>query len=125
MAKLDLGTIYDFNKEAMNNIPVMTEEKLSETLNKVSTAVRKNCKMSPYWMLLCHERRDYTVFKIDNSTLSALNRDLKDSLHNRGSVLSIDEQPDGNFEIWIKDIMTDENFAYYLFNYTYGVVEVQ
>ena len=124
MAELDLGTVYDFNKEAMKQFPVMDNEKLSDAINKMSTALMKKHKENPYFMLLCHERRDYTVFKIDNATLAALNRDFKDSLLNRGSVLSIDEQQDGAFEIWIKDIMTGENFAYYLFNYTYGIVEV-
>ena len=124
MAELDLGTVYDFNKEAMKQFPVMDNEKLSDAINKMSTTLMKKHKENPYFMLLCHERRDYTVFKIDNATLAALNRDFKDSLLNRGSVLSIDEQPDGAFEIWIKDTMTGENFAYYLFNYTYGIVEV-
>ena len=124
MADLDLGTVYDFNKEAMKQFPVMDNEKLSDAINKMSTTLMRKHKEFPYFMLLCHERRDYTVFKIDNATLAALNRDFKDSLLNRGSILSIDEQSDGAFEIWIKDTMTGENFAYYLFNYTYGIVEV-
>ena len=122
MAELSLGTLYEFNKDAMNNIQPLTEKEKDDAIFKLAMDIGRDCKRNPYYMLLCHERRDYTVFKIDDSTHSGLTRDIKDSLHNRGTILAIDKQPDGAYEIWIKDIMTSENFVYYLFNYTYGMI---
>ena len=122
MAELSLGTLYEFNKDAMNNIQPLTEKEKDDAIFKLTTDIRRDCKRNPYYMLLCHERRDYTVFKIDDSTQGGLARDIKDSLHNRGTVLAIDKQPDEAYEIWIKDVVTSENFLYYLFNYTYGMI---
>ena len=45
------------------------------------------------------------------------------TLVNRGQVLSIDKQEDGNYEIWIRDPKTKENFVYYLFDYSYGIIK--
>lgn len=122
MAELSLGTLYEFNKDAMNNIQPLTEKEKDDAIFKLATDIRRDCKRNPYYMLLCHERRDYSIFKIDNSTQGGLTRDIKDSFHNRGTVLAIDKQPDGAYEIWIKDVVTSENFVYYLFNYTYGMI---
>ena len=38
--------------------------------------------------------------------------------------LAIDLQKDGNYEIWIRDKKTKENFCYYLFDYSFGIIEV-
>ena len=79
-----------------------------------------------YWMLLCHERRDYTVFNLQGEvTVRNINKDLIDCLKNRGIVLAIDRQPDGAYEIWIRDKKTKDNVIYYLFNYEFGVIEYE
>ena len=79
-----------------------------------------------YWMLLCHERRDYTVFNLQGEvTVRNINKDLIDCLKNRGIVLAIDKQPDGAYEIWIRDKKTKDNVIYYLFNYEFGVIEYE
>lgn len=45
----------------------------------------------------------------------------------RGEILSIEEQPDGNYEFWIRikdnDNKTENVFAYYLFPYDNAVIE--
>lgn len=122
MAEINLGNLYEFNKEAMKN-----ENPLDPIeLNSKTAMVAKDMKYgSEYWMLLCHERRDYTLFNI----ISVVNHliiadELKSTLQNRGFILSIDEQPDGAWEIWIRDFETNENFAYYLFQYDEGVIEI-
>lgn len=82
-----------------------------------------------YIMLLCHERRDYTIFNLNCASTEMgdeelLTKEISETLNNRGQVLLIDEQPDGAYEIWIRDVDTQENFCYYLFNYTEGVIEI-
>lgn len=126
MAEVNLGTLYDFNKEAMKNEkpldPIqfnhLTKEIVEDIIDKMDLG-------GQYWMLLCHDRRDYTLLNViavsDNATIEA---ELRPTLQNRGSVLSIEKQKDGAWEIWIRDIDTEENFAYYLFQYDSGVIEI-
>ncbi len=52
-------------------------------------------------------------------------KEISETLYNRGKILLVDKQKDGSWEIWIRDSLTDENFAYYLFPYDNGVVEVE
>lgn len=132
MAEVDLGmNLYDFNKQ------VMSQEKPLDfiMLNKAFKLIYKTLtdkfyggvesfNSNRYWMLLCNERRDYTVFRfeVDFDSKKFL-KDLQECLLNRGAVLSIELTDEGNFEIWIRDELTNENFVYYFFNYTEAVIE--
>jgi hypothetical protein len=71
-------------------------------------------------MLLCHERRDYTIFI--PLTLDGIVKELRPTLQNRGEIIDIELLEDGNYEIWIKDPDTKECFVYYLFDYTHGII---
>lgn len=129
MTELNLGTLYDFNKQAMKNENPLDPIILNTTLKEVAEEIRFG-EIESYWMLLNHERKDFTLFHIrkENAILKwmtdKLAGDLKETLLNRGQVLSIEKQEDENYEIWIRDIDTDENFVYYLFNYTDAVIEI-
>lgn len=128
MAELDLGiNLYEFNKQAMKNENPMDPILLNNRLKEIAKELR--CNPDSYWMLLNNERKDYTVFHIKKENLilkwmtDALKSDLKETLQNRGQVLSVDKLEDDNYEIWIRDQITNENFVYYLFNYTNAVLE--
>ncbi len=127
MAELDLGTLYDFNKEAMKNEkpldPIMFNTKTQKVAEEI-WELMEDCG-DQYWMLLCHDRRDYTLFNILGAVdADPIVKELRPTLLNRGYVLSIDKQPDDAWEIWIRDVETEENFAYYLFQYDQGVIEI-
>ena len=107
-------TMYDYAKQVVaNEVPmdgILFNKKVFEVANKMLSA--------KYWMLLCRERYDFTVFKIGDKTKDEkIVKELVPTLKNRGDVLLIDEQPDGAFEIWIRNPETNEDVAYYLFNY--------
>ena len=119
MADIDLGmNLYDFNKNAMTQ-----EKPLDDIAFNIATSkmVEDIIPRSKFWMLLCNERKDYTVFII--LTKDGILKELRPTLKNRGQILSIDKQDDGNYEIWIRDPETKENFVYYLFDYQYGIIE--
>ena len=120
MAEIDLGmNLYDFNKAGMQNekpldiiaLHIKTKEMIEDLYST------KN----PYWMLLCRERNDYTVFIM--ITAEGTYDEILECLQNRGQVLSIDKQKDGNYEIWIRDSETKENFVYYFFDYKEGIIK--
>ena len=126
MAELNLGTLYDFNKEAMKNEKPLDPIQFNTLTKDVATDMLANCDDDlHYWMLLCHERRDYTVFNIiAYSDVKDIEVELRPTLSNRGTIISIEKQPDGAWEIWVRDIETEENFVYYFFPYDNGVIEV-
>ena len=84
-----------------------------------------------YFMLLCTERKDYTVFNLnkDNNwnianpmTIWNATNDVVECMTNRGQLLSIEDQQDGAWELWIKT-EDGECYAYYLFPYGEAVLE--
>lgn len=119
MAEIDLGlSLYDFNKQGM------AQEKPLDAIDfnrQIINMIEDIAARSKYWMLLCRERNDYTVFII--LTKEGTVNEMLEALLNRGQILSIDKQKDGNYEIWIRDINTKENFVYYFFDYEFGIVK--
>ena len=118
MGEVALGTLYELNKSAMEKEKKMINTNINKTLKEMEDFFSKGS----YFMLLCHEQRDYTVFylttenKIKNAT-----EDLKLCLQNRGEILSMDPTEDGiAYEIWIRNIKGV--FAYYLFPYDEAVL---
>lgn len=121
---LELGTLYDVNKTAMAQEPVMTTEILEQKKLDLAEYFEFDSHSVKYYMLLCNERRDYTVFNLstkDTEKCAVAAQDVIECMTNRGLPLGIDQQPDGAWELWIK---TEEGcFAYFLFPYDNAVLE--
>ena len=111
-------TLYDINKNAMGQEKPLDPIEFNSVTKKL---VNEMVEKSKYWMLLCRERNDYTVFIM--LTLTGTLAEIRPTLQNRGEVIAIDPCESGAYEIWIRDPETKENFLYYLFDYTYGIVE--
>lgn len=117
--EINLGVnLYDMNKQAFNSLDPLDAETAGQQIAEMGLDFIDRTK---YWMLLNNERRDYTVFI--PLTKEGIIQDLKETIFNRGEVLSVDKQQDGNYEIWIRDPASKENFVYYLFDYTFGIVQ--
>lgn len=126
MAELSMGTMYDINKRLMENKDVfkpMNHLELASAQNKIEDFFNMKCDC--YGMLYCRERSDITIFHMyenQNPNPPAIAaRECVGCCTDRGEVLSIEEQPDGNFEIWVR--IDGEPFAYYLFPYDNAVIE--
>lgn len=118
--EIDSGlTLYDMNKQAYKEEKPLDVIAYNIKTNDMVYNITNSKK--PYWMLLCRERNDYTVFI--PLTIEGTVCELREALNNRGQVLDINKREDGNYEIWIRDPKTQENFVYYFFDYTFGVVE--
>lgn len=114
-------SLYEYSKQVVANEVPMDPILFNKKMIEVSTDMVEHT----YMMLLCHDRRDYTIFHIANADKKIAAKEISETLHNRGKILLVDKQKDGSWEIWIRDSLTDENFAYYLFPYDDGVVEVE
>ena len=126
MAKISMGTLYDANKQLMASdaFKPLTHDKILEAQKKIQDFFNWNCDC--YAMLYCKDRSDITIFHMyekQNPNPPALAaEECIGCCTDRGDILSIEEQEDGNFEIWIR--INKEAFAYYLFPYDNAVIEV-
>ena len=114
-------SLYEYSKQVVANEVPMDPILFNKKMIEVSMDMVEHT----YMMLLCHDRRDYTIFHITNADKKNAANEISETLLNRGKILLVDKQKDGSWEIWIRDSLTDENFAYYLFPYDDGVVEVE
>lgn len=116
-------TLYDMSKQMIANEPPMDHVLFSKKINEIAEEITKNSIDKTYWMLLCRERYDYTILITDMYSKKSVVNELIPTLKNRGQVIFIDKQPNGAWEIWIRDPQTKENFAYYLFNYSNAIID--
>lgn len=124
-----MGTLYDVNKQMMMNEPTMTAETREEKIKALQEWLVNKFE-NQYFMLLCHELRDYTLFNLDaklnqcelisNKCINAA-IDVLNCMDNRGVLLTADLQEDGVWEIWMRN--EEGCFAYYLFPYGNAVLE--
>ena len=124
MNDISLGTLYDVNK----NLVLNGETKLTKGVINSKKEIIKNFlrKMdNTYYMFLCNERKDYTVFRKgsynedtytdDSHQLDEIINILVDEcMMNRGEIRGIDLTKDKDaIEIWL--IIEDEAYCYYFF----------
>ncbi len=95
MSKIELGNLYDLNKSLV--------EKNEKELTATEIEIKKqllidfiNKSLYCYYMLLCHERRDYTIFEYKDNhkamekTSKLVNILVDECLKNRGEIRGID-----------------------------------
>lgn len=129
MSELNLGTQYEFSKDMVKQLPNLTEGQLNSKKEIVKNFLRKS--LNNYYMLLCNEQKDYTVFRITNNEekdrdeqkQEVVNILIDECLLNRGGIRGIDltEQQDA-VEIWL--YIDEEAYVYYFFPYDEAVIEV-
>lgn len=123
MAEVELGNLYDMNKQLSHQMPVLNEVEKAAKFDKIKDWFRGQT----YVMLLCHEQRDFTLFNntsLNESSFGEATSILFECIENRGELVSMDpvSNDPNSWEIWIR--IDDEDFCYYLFNYDLGVIEV-
>lgn len=127
MKEISLGTLYDVNKNlVLNNEIELTEGNINSKKEIVTNFIRKT--NNSYYMLLCNEKKDYTVFKIneknnDNSIKEIVLIFIEECLKNRGEIRGIDLTKDKDaIEVWL--IIENEAYCYYFFPYDAAIIEV-
>jgi hypothetical protein len=114
--------LYDFNKNTINSFPALTDEQIAGKEQLVIDFF--NNKDADYYMLLCKEQVDYTLFYDEHyaNSIKEHAEDLFVCIKNRGEVLSIDlDETGGAIEIWIR--IENEPFCYLFFPYDEGVIK--
>lgn len=116
MGDVALGTLYDFNKSIL-----ASAEALKDISDK-EQELKKFFKENEYFMLLCNELKDYTVFRLTTENkIDVAIKDLKECLNNRGEILSFEKTSDDfAFEVWMR--IENEVYLYFLFPYDNAVI---
>ena len=65
-SEVALGNLYEMNKQLMEQEPPITSTELQIAKEHLRTWLTHNFKQK-YFMLLCHELRDYTLFNLDKT----------------------------------------------------------
>jgi len=126
MAEFSIGNLYDANRQIMESdkIKPMLVPEIAAAQLKLEDFFNQRCDC--YAMLYCRELSDITIFHMyekQNSNPPALAaKECILCCTDRGELLSIEEQPDKNWEIWIR--IDGKAHAYYLFPYDNAVIEV-
>lgn len=123
-AELGMGTLYDVNKNLVKNHEVKLDEGV---LNSKKEIVKNyiNKTNNTYYMLLCNEQKDYTIFKLtgEDKAMDLSKCLIDECLINRGEIRGIDlTQNKDAVEIWM--IIDDEAYVYYFFPYDAALVEI-
>ena len=126
MAEVNMGTVYEVNKKLSleNDKPL---DPIALNLKVKDMAVKMS--VGDFWMLLCNERRDYTIFDVKKGNVKDIEPELKETLINRGEVITIFWNESYNaWEIWVRDInpltTEKEDYMYLFFDYSSAIVEV-
>ena len=122
MAEIELGSLYELNKQAMLLEPVLNVSDKNIAIEKLVKELIENVEAKA-WMCLNHERRDYTIFlnTEEKKMKGCIKQDIREYLDNRGDLISIDKQDNGAYEIWIKD--NAECFCYMFFDYSNAIID--
>ena len=125
--EIEFGTLYDINKNIIKQNEIKLSEGILNSKKQIITDFIKKCKNS-YYMLLCNERKDYTVFRWVNISNDDDAREIAqilvdECLINRGEIRGIDlTKTKDAIEIWM--VIDDEAYVYYFFPYDNAIIEV-
>ena len=132
---VEMGTsLYEVNKGLVEkNIPDLTEEEMQNKKTLIIDFI--NNTSNQYYMLLCNDKKDYTIFRRETNenkdfldNLETPDRDrlwnvlIDECLPNRGHTKSIEltENQDA-VEIWIS--IEGESYCYMFFPYDAAIIE--
>ena len=119
------NSLYDANKQlVLEHEKVLTHLELARKQEELQGFFDDN--VIEYAMMLCHDRRDYTIFHLNSTSTSTYNaaKEVLLCCINRGDIVGIDLTDDKQaYEIWLK--INNEAYCYYLFPYDQAVIDCE
>lgn len=124
MAEIGLGTAYEINKEIWSSLANPDETTIRTSLNSLGSWLSSNFA-NHYYMLLCREKYDFTIFHIHQSNYYDTAMEVKEVLETRGTIIDINYSHEfGFYECWVRDT-NNEVSMYAFFPCDDWVVEVE
>ena len=123
-SNITLGTAYEINKNLVEKYEKeLTTKELQNKKTEIINFIQET--KGQYYMLLCNDKKDYTIFNIlnKNNIKEMTNILVDECLTNRGIIKGIDLTKDKcAIEIWLS--IENEAFCYYFFKYDDAVIEI-
>lgn len=120
-----LGTLYEFNQMAYKQVKPIAPAKASEMIFNIGMWFSSDPTYK-YFMLLCRELNDYTIFDFRSYNYSKGEEELSELIHSRGQVLDIQyDHENDNYDIWIKSKQDGEPHMYKLFDCNDFVIPIE
>lgn len=121
MANIEVSQ-YDIYKNLYANMDPLDDSKLSSRLNTIGNWFGAKLP-NTYFMLLCRERNDYTIFKLKSPNYYQACQELKETLQSRGDIIDIEYiHGDDCYQCWVKN--TGAVSMYMLFPCDDFVIEI-
>jgi hypothetical protein len=126
-------SLYEANQSAVDQFEPLKLFEFKEQVESIAGEFFYNKENYKYFMLLCNELRDYTLFNFvgqnepcvkDDAAITNACWEIRQCLLNRGTPLYVDFDEYGNVQIWIRYFEDEKPHAYFLFPYDEGVIEV-
>ena len=119
---VEVGSLYELNKQILSQLPPQSDEALARNYNIIGSWFGQTPKR--WFMLMCKERSDFTMFHITDHQFTKAVFELQEVLKERGTVLAIQYvHGEDTFEIWVKD-KDGEVFMFMLFEASWMIVEI-
>lgn len=123
MANVEMGTLYELNKQIMAQLPPQDKDTMNHNWTVIGDWFGRD--QNRWFMLMCKERSDFTLFHITDNNFSKAIQELKEVLEGRGQILAVQYQHgEDAFEIWVKSKKEKEVFMFMLFSAGWMVIEV-
>lgn len=118
-------TLYEVNKQAYASLPKMTQAELHQAYDKFVPYIKNRLPKVWYMMLLCHEKRDYTTFRVDVTKAEKMWNEIIAIFKNRDCTMKgVEFLDNGTIEFWVQDNKSKECSMYLLFDYDWGVIDL-
>lgn len=122
--QVEVDTLYGVNKQLYAKV-TPSKKQIDKQLEELKTFI--SYSSNTYWMLLCREKNDYTVFNIvESAKYEKMINELKEVLEGRGTIIDVRySTTSGFYECWIKEKGTAEVFMYALFPCDSWVINIE
>ena len=123
--KITVGSLYEMNKQLFKQIKPPSEQIVNLELANIGAWFSTNIN-TKYYMLLCKERSDYTLFHLDDFNYNKAIQELKEVLEERGDIMGFDFVHGENaYQCWVRE-RDDEHqvYMFMLFDADWMVVEI-
>ena len=123
--KVTAGSLYEMNQQLFKKIKAPSKESIDIELANIGAWFSSNFK-TKYYMLLCKERSDYTMFHLENFNYSKAVQELREVLEERGEIMGFDFIHGENaYQCWVRERDEDRNvYMFMLFDADWMVVEI-
>lgn len=125
MSRIEGGTLYGLNKQMIREMNEPADLSMIPEVTKwaLGTKDEGGCR---YFMFLCREKHDYTIFRIIGKEDEEFQKSLKRLVYSRGIPAGVAKNDIlHGYEFWVKDPkQKNEPFMYALFNCNDFVIEI-